>query len=68
MYGDPLDYLSAVPDPVGAYADHVLGHMNQDHGDATCAIIKQNVGIEVSGSTCHKTDSEEVGGAVWEGA
>lgn len=43
----PSDYLSAKPDPVSEYSHHVIKHMNDDHGDATAAMLRHYVGIPV---------------------
>lgn len=42
------DYLSVKPDFVGEYAAPVMKHMNDDHGDATAAMVRHYVGIPVS--------------------
>merc|ERR1719502_1055573 len=39
------DYLKAKADPIAAFASHVMNHMNEDHADATSAIIKHYVGV-----------------------
>lgn len=41
------EYLAAKPDPVAAYASHVMKHMNDDHSDATSAIVQHYVGVPV---------------------
>jgi putative heme iron utilization protein len=43
----PEEYLAAKPDPVAAYASHVMQHMNADHSDATAAIVEHYVGVPV---------------------
>lgn len=32
---------------MSAYASHVMGHMNDDHGDANRAMVRHAIGIEV---------------------
>lgn len=41
----PEEYLSAKPDPISAFADPVMKHMNEDHADSTQAMIQHYVGI-----------------------
>lgn len=43
----PKEYADAQPDPITAFAAPVMGHMNDDHSDATLVMIKHYVGIEV---------------------
>ena len=41
------DYTSAEPDPVAQFSAPVCGHMNEDHADATVAMVKHYIGITV---------------------
>ena len=41
------DYLSAKPDFVGEFVAPVMKHMNDDHSDATAAMVRHYVGIQV---------------------
>eukprot|EP00468_Gymnochlora_sp_CCMP2014_P012464 CAMPEP_0167757386 /NCGR_PEP_ID=MMETSP0110_2-20121227/9895_1 /TAXON_ID=629695 /ORGANISM="Gymnochlora sp., Strain CCMP2014" /LENGTH=333 /DNA_ID=CAMNT_0007643567 /DNA_START=47 /DNA_END=1048 /DNA_ORIENTATION=- len=40
------DYIGAEPDPIMAFADKIAGHMNEDHEDATKAIVEHEMGLE----------------------
>lgn len=42
------DYLNCSPDPLAAFAEPVMNHMNDDHADSTVAMIKHYVGVEVT--------------------
>eukprot|EP00471_Norrisiella_sphaerica_P003521 CAMPEP_0184484156 /NCGR_PEP_ID=MMETSP0113_2-20130426/5861_1 /TAXON_ID=91329 /ORGANISM="Norrisiella sphaerica, Strain BC52" /LENGTH=360 /DNA_ID=CAMNT_0026864997 /DNA_START=36 /DNA_END=1118 /DNA_ORIENTATION=+ len=42
----PEDYLKASPDPVMQFADKIAGHMNEDHSEATKAIVAHQMGLE----------------------
>lgn len=42
------EYLSSSPDPLAAFADPVMNHMNDDHADSTVAMIKHYLGVPVS--------------------
>jgi putative heme iron utilization protein len=53
----PADYLAAKPDPVAAYASHVMKHMNDDHSGATAAIIKHYVGVPCESASIVEMDS-----------
>jgi len=44
----PEEYFAAKPDPLAPFAKHVIGHMNDDHSDATQKIVKKAIGIPVS--------------------
>ena len=39
------EYAAAAPDPIHQFSGPVAGHMNEDHADATAAMIKHYVGI-----------------------
>lgn len=41
----PEEYAEAGPDPIYQFSGPVGGHMNDDHADATRAMIKHYVGI-----------------------
>ena len=51
------DYLKAKADPIAAFASHVMNHMNDDHSDATSAIIKHYVGVPCKDTTICGMDS-----------
>merc|ERR1719502_2072501 len=51
------DYLKAKADPIAAFASHVMNHMNDDHSDATSAIIKHYVGVPCKETTIVGMDS-----------
>lgn len=40
------EYKEAKPDPLAGFAKHVMGHMNDDHSDATVAMVKHYVGVD----------------------
>ena len=40
------DYKKAKPDPLSGFAKHVIGHMNDDHSDATVAMVRHYVGVD----------------------
>lgn len=42
----PAEYAAAAPDPLLAFADPVMSHMNQDHVDALKDYVKYLVGVE----------------------
>lgn len=39
------EYAEAAPDPIYQFSAPVGGHMNEDHADATRAMVKHYVGI-----------------------
>lgn len=41
-------YFEASPDPISPFSGYVAAHMNDDHEDATRAIVKHVAGISVS--------------------
>ena len=45
---EPEDYLAAQPDACQAYAAPVMSHMNDDHEEATRAMIQHYIGLEVT--------------------
>jgi len=54
----PEEYLKAQPDPVAAYSSHVIGHMNEDHADATAAMVKHYIcGCDVENAEIVSMDS-----------
>jgi len=53
----PEEYMEAKPDPVGEYAEKVVGHMNDDHSNATVAMIKHYIGLDVDSATITAMDS-----------
>eukprot|EP00443_Scrippsiella_acuminata_P101701 CAMPEP_0115691582 /NCGR_PEP_ID=MMETSP0272-20121206/62731_1 /TAXON_ID=71861 /ORGANISM="Scrippsiella trochoidea, Strain CCMP3099" /LENGTH=360 /DNA_ID=CAMNT_0003131567 /DNA_START=50 /DNA_END=1128 /DNA_ORIENTATION=+ len=40
------EYAAAKPDPVAPFSGPIAGHMNDDHGDATLAIVKGTTGLK----------------------
>ncbi|GAB5363884.1 hypothetical protein AAMO2058_000921600 [Amorphochlora amoebiformis] len=40
------EYLKAEADPIMGFADKIAGHMNDDHQDATKAIVKAELGLD----------------------
>ena len=42
----PADYLAADVDPIMAFSKPVCGHMNDDHGSSTVAMIEHYVGLD----------------------
>jgi len=53
----PEEYMEAKADPVGEYADKVTGHMNDDHSNATVAMIKHYIGLDVDTAIITAMDS-----------
>jgi len=54
----PEEYLAAQPDPVAAYSSHVIGHMNDDHADATAAMVSHYItGCKVENAEIVSMDS-----------
>ena len=51
------EYLEAHPDPVAAFSAPVCSHMNDDHADATVAMVKYYAGITVKKATMLSLDS-----------
>ncbi len=49
-------YLQANPDPLIAFADPVIKHMNEDHADSVIAMIHHYVGVPVSEATIVSLD------------
>jgi len=41
------DYLGASADPIAPFSGPVAGHMNADHSEATAAMLKQYVGVDI---------------------
>ncbi|RYH29135.1 DUF2470 domain-containing protein [archaeon] len=41
----PADYLQAPSDPLLAFADPVMKHMNEDHRDTLVAMVRHYVGV-----------------------
>jgi putative heme iron utilization protein len=42
-----IEYLQAKPDPIAAFAEPVMKHMNEDHSDSTIQMIKHYIGLPV---------------------
>jgi len=54
----PEEYMGAVPDPIMAFGSHVAQHMNEDHVDATKAMIASAIpGMEVDDAVITSLDS-----------
>jgi putative heme iron utilization protein len=52
------DYKEAKPDPISEFGPHIAQHMNEDHMDATIAIVANAVpGLEVSEAVITSVDS-----------
>lgn len=51
------DYASSSPDPIVAVGGKVGQHMNEDHEEATLAMIKHYIGIEVEAAKIVAMDS-----------
>ncbi len=41
----PQDYLNAKADPLAPFAHFIINHMNEDHADATAAIVQHYAGV-----------------------
>lgn len=52
----PEEYTKAKPDPLAAFADHVIGHMNDDHSDATVAMVQHYAKVPCSEATITSVD------------
>ncbi|KAL4422913.1 hypothetical protein ABPG75_009110 [Micractinium tetrahymenae] len=50
------EYADAESDPIAPFSAPVAGHMNEDHADATAAMIKHYVGITVDKATILNLD------------
>ncbi|CAK9053304.1 unnamed protein product [Durusdinium trenchii] len=50
-------YASAAPDPIAGFGPAVAGHMNDDHREATIAMIRKFIGIEVEDAEITSMDS-----------
>ncbi len=44
----PQDYLTAQADPLAPFAHFIINHMNEDHADATAAIVQHYAGVGCS--------------------
>lgn len=54
----PEEYTEAKPDPISAFGNHVAQHMNEDHMDATIAMISNQIpGLDVDEATITSVDS-----------
>lgn len=51
------DYAAAKPDPITAIQGRVAGHMNDDHRDASVAIVNHFVGLDVEDAEITSLDS-----------
>lgn len=51
------EYAAAKPDPISAIGPNMAKHMNDDHRDATIAIVKKYVGIDVEDAEITSMDS-----------
>lgn len=50
------EYLACSPDPVAAFSGPICGHMNDDHADATKAIVKHYTGLTVESANMLTVD------------
>lgn len=50
------EYLACRPDPVAAFSGPICGHMNDDHADATKAIVKHYTGLTVESANMLTVD------------
>mmetsp|Transcript_45496 Transcript_45496/g.106349 ORF Transcript_45496/g.106349 Transcript_45496/m.106349 type:complete len:351 (+) Transcript_45496:44-1096(+) len=50
-------YAEAKPDPISAFAANVAGHMNDDHREATKAMVRNYIGIDVDDAEITSMDS-----------
>lgn len=50
------EYLQAKPDPLAAYSDAVLKHMNEDHSDSVISMIKHYTGVPCSEAQIRSLD------------
>jgi hypothetical protein len=47
----PGDYFRAQPDPLAAFAEPVMKHMNDDHAGSTAAMVAHYTGIPCASAT-----------------
>lgn len=52
----PEGYRTAETDPIAAFSGPVCGHMNQDHGDATVAMVKHFASVDVDSAEMLSVD------------
>jgi hypothetical protein len=52
----PEEYAAAAPDPVYQFSQPVAGHMNDDHAEATAAIVKSVTGMGVDSAKILSVD------------
>lgn len=45
------EYHAAAPDPISAFAAPVMNHMNDDHSDATLAMVKHYIGFPATAAS-----------------
>jgi putative heme iron utilization protein len=54
----PEDYRAAQPDPISAFGEQIAQHMNDDHSDATIAMIANQIpGLDVTEAIITSVDS-----------
>ena len=41
----PADYMESTVDPIQAFAEPVMGHMNEDHSSSTIAMVQHYIGL-----------------------
>ena len=41
----PEDYMAAIPDPLAAFADPIMKHMNDDHAESTAAMVRHYAAV-----------------------
>eukprot|EP00403_Amphidinium_massartii_P021150 CAMPEP_0178400086 /NCGR_PEP_ID=MMETSP0689_2-20121128/15609_1 /TAXON_ID=160604 /ORGANISM="Amphidinium massartii, Strain CS-259" /LENGTH=351 /DNA_ID=CAMNT_0020020873 /DNA_START=101 /DNA_END=1156 /DNA_ORIENTATION=- len=51
------EYSAAKPDPIAAFGPGVAGHMNDDHREATIAMVGNYIGIDVEDAEITSMDS-----------
>jgi len=51
------EYTEAKPDVISAFGGHVAAHMNDDHMDATIAMVNHYVGLDVTEAVITSVDS-----------
>lgn len=51
------EYTNAEPDAISAFGGHVANHMNEDHMDATIAMISHYIGLDVTEAVITSVDS-----------
>jgi len=63
----PEGYRTAESDPIAGFSGPVCGHMNQDHGDATVAMVKHYASVEVDSAEMLSVDKHGIDVAATKG-